>query len=102
MKITANGNRAMNYTLDGPAGAPVVTLSLSLAIRISRCGEPQMKALTGALPRAALTTARPRRTGRAGRRPTRCRSGRRNRPRAAGGARHRPQRTGVGPVDGPA
>ena len=30
MKITANGI-SMNYTLDGPAGAPVVTLSHSLA-----------------------------------------------------------------------
>ena len=44
MKITANGI-SMNYTLDGPAGAPVVTLSHSLATDLSMW-EPQMKALT--------------------------------------------------------
>jgi 3-oxoadipate enol-lactonase len=44
MKITANGI-SMNYTLDGPAGAPVVTLSHSLATTIAMW-EPQLKALT--------------------------------------------------------
>jgi 3-oxoadipate enol-lactonase len=44
MKITANGI-SMNYTLDGPAAAPVVTLSHSLATDLSMW-EPQMKALT--------------------------------------------------------
>ncbi|HET7340270.1 MAG TPA: 3-oxoadipate enol-lactonase [Methylomirabilota bacterium] len=44
MKITANGI-SMNYTLDGPASAPVVTLSHSLATDLSMW-EPQMKALT--------------------------------------------------------
>lgn len=43
MKITANGI-AMNYTLDGPAGAPVVTLSHSLAADLSMW-DPQMPAL---------------------------------------------------------
>jgi 3-oxoadipate enol-lactonase len=45
MKITANG-LAVNYTLDGPAGAPVVTLSHSLATDLTMW-EPQMKVLTG-------------------------------------------------------
>ena len=36
MKITANGI-SMNYTLDGPASAPVVTLSPRWP-RISPCG----------------------------------------------------------------
>ena len=44
MKITANGI-SMNYTLDGPASAPVVTLSHSLATDLSMW-DPQMKALT--------------------------------------------------------
>ena len=44
MKITANGI-SMNYTLDGPAGAPVVTLSHSLATTLAMW-EPQRKALT--------------------------------------------------------
>jgi 3-oxoadipate enol-lactonase len=44
MKITANGI-SMNYTLDGPAGAPVVTLSHSLATTLAMW-EPQLKALT--------------------------------------------------------
>jgi 3-oxoadipate enol-lactonase len=44
MKITANGLN-MNYTLDGPASAPVVTLSHSLAADLSMW-DPQMKALT--------------------------------------------------------
>src|SRR3989442_7572307 len=44
MKITANGI-SMNYTLDGPAGAPVVTLSHSLATTLAMW-EPQVKALT--------------------------------------------------------
>src|SRR2546426_6645674 len=44
MKITANGI-SMNYTLDGPAGAPVVTLSHSLATTLAMW-EPQAKALT--------------------------------------------------------
>jgi 3-oxoadipate enol-lactonase len=43
MKITANGI-AMNYTLDGPTGAPVVTLSHSLAANLSMW-DPQMPAL---------------------------------------------------------
>jgi 3-oxoadipate enol-lactonase len=43
VKITANGI-AMNYTLDGPAGAPVVTLSHSLAADLSMW-DPQMPAL---------------------------------------------------------
>jgi 3-oxoadipate enol-lactonase len=44
MKITANGI-SMNYTLDGPASAPVVTLSHSLATDLSMW-DPQLKALT--------------------------------------------------------
>jgi 3-oxoadipate enol-lactonase len=44
VKITANGI-AMNYTLDGPASAPVVTLSHSLAADLSMW-DPQMAALT--------------------------------------------------------
>ena len=44
MKITANGI-SMNYTLDGPASAPVATLSHSLATDLSMW-DPQMKALT--------------------------------------------------------
>jgi 3-oxoadipate enol-lactonase len=44
MKLTANGI-AINYTLDGPAGAPVVTLSHSLAANVSMW-DPQMAALT--------------------------------------------------------
>ena len=45
MKISANGI-TMNYTLDGPADAPVVTLSHSLATDLSMW-EPQAKALAG-------------------------------------------------------
>jgi 3-oxoadipate enol-lactonase len=44
MKITANGI-GVNYTLDGPAGAPVVTLSHSLAADLTMW-DPQMTALT--------------------------------------------------------
>jgi len=44
MKITANGI-SVNYTLDGPASAPVATLSHSLATDLSMW-DPQMKALT--------------------------------------------------------
>jgi 3-oxoadipate enol-lactonase len=44
MKITANGI-SMNYTLDGPSGAPVVTLSHSLATTLAMW-EPQLTALT--------------------------------------------------------
>jgi len=44
MKITANGI-SVNYTLDGPASAPVVMLSHSLATDLSMW-DPQMKALT--------------------------------------------------------
>src|SRR5438552_15839671 len=44
MKITANGI-SMNYTMDGPTGAPVVTLSHSLATTLAMW-EPQLKALT--------------------------------------------------------
>src|SRR5262249_45487352 len=44
MKITANGI-GVNYTMDGPASAPVVTLSNSLASNLSMW-DPQMKALT--------------------------------------------------------
>lgn len=44
MKITANGI-SVNYTLDGPAGAPVVTLSHSLATTLAMW-DPQMPALT--------------------------------------------------------
>ncbi len=44
MKITANGI-SMNYTLDGPASAPVVTLSHSLATTLEMW-QPQLKALT--------------------------------------------------------
>jgi 3-oxoadipate enol-lactonase len=44
MKITANG-LGMHYTLDGPAGAPVVALSHSLATDLSMW-DPQMPALT--------------------------------------------------------
>lgn len=43
MKITANGIR-MHYTLNGPAAAPVVTLSHSLATNLSMW-EPQMAML---------------------------------------------------------
>jgi 3-oxoadipate enol-lactonase len=45
MKVTANGI-SINYTLDGPAGAPVVTLSHSLAAGLSMW-DPQLPALTG-------------------------------------------------------
>src|SRR3989338_3767550 len=44
MKVSANGI-AMHYTLDGPAAAPVVTLSHSLATTLAMW-EPQVKALT--------------------------------------------------------
>ncbi len=44
MKATANGI-GVNYTIDGPADAPVVTLSHSLAADLAMW-EPQMKALT--------------------------------------------------------
>ena len=44
MKITANGI-SMNYMLSGPAGAPVVTLSHSLATTLAMW-EPQLPALT--------------------------------------------------------
>jgi 3-oxoadipate enol-lactonase len=44
MKTTANGI-SVNYTLDGPADAPVVTLSHSLAADLAMW-DPQMKALT--------------------------------------------------------
>src|ERR671919_1663508 len=44
MKLTANGI-SVNYTLDGPAGAPVVTLSHSLAADLTMW-DPQLKALT--------------------------------------------------------
>jgi len=44
MKITANGI-SMNYTLEGPANAPVVTLSHSLATTLAMW-EPQLPALT--------------------------------------------------------
>jgi 3-oxoadipate enol-lactonase len=44
MKVTANGI-VTNYTLDGPASAPVVTLSHSLATDLSMW-DPQMAALT--------------------------------------------------------
>src|SRR3989442_5877436 len=44
MKITANGI-SINYTLDGPVGGPVVTLSHSLATTLAMW-EPQLKALT--------------------------------------------------------
>ena len=44
MKTTVNGI-SVNYTLDGPAGAPVVTLSHSLAADLAMW-DPQLKALT--------------------------------------------------------
>jgi 3-oxoadipate enol-lactonase len=44
MKVSANGI-TMNYVLDGAAGAPVVTLSYSLATDLTMW-EPQMTALT--------------------------------------------------------
>jgi len=44
MKVSANGI-AMHYTLDGPAAAPVVTLSHSLATTLAMW-DPQMPALT--------------------------------------------------------
>jgi 3-oxoadipate enol-lactonase len=44
MKITANGI-STNYTLDGPAGAPVVTMSHSLATDLSMW-DPTVPALT--------------------------------------------------------
>ena len=43
MKITANGVQ-MNYTLEGPADAPMVTMSHSLATDLSMW-DPQAKAL---------------------------------------------------------
>jgi 3-oxoadipate enol-lactonase len=43
MKVSANGIN-VNYTLDGPAGAPVVTLSHSLAADLTMW-DPQLKAL---------------------------------------------------------
>jgi 3-oxoadipate enol-lactonase len=43
MKVTANGIN-VNYTLDGPAGAPVVTLSHSLAADLTMW-DPQLTAL---------------------------------------------------------
>jgi 3-oxoadipate enol-lactonase len=43
MELTANGI-SVNYTLDGPAGAPVVTLSHSLAADLTMW-DPQLKAL---------------------------------------------------------
>ena len=45
MNVKANGI-TMNYALEGPAGAPVVTLSHSLAARLEMW-EPQVRALTG-------------------------------------------------------
>ena len=45
MKITANGI-AINYTLDGPANAPVVTMSHSLATDLSMW-DPTLPALAG-------------------------------------------------------
>src|SRR5437899_2227772 len=45
MNVTANGIR-MNYAFQGPAGAPVVTLSHSLATHLEMW-EPQVKALAG-------------------------------------------------------
>jgi 3-oxoadipate enol-lactonase len=44
MRVTANGI-SVNYTLDGPAGAPVVTLSHSLATTLAMW-DPQLPALT--------------------------------------------------------
>ena len=44
MKVTANGI-AMNYTLEGPANAPIVTLSHSLATDLTMW-DPQLTALT--------------------------------------------------------
>ena len=44
MKITANGI-SMNYRLEGPANAPVVTLSHSLATNLSMW-DPQIPSLT--------------------------------------------------------
>ncbi|HEX6210884.1 MAG TPA: 3-oxoadipate enol-lactonase [Methylomirabilota bacterium] len=44
MKTTVNGI-SVNYTLDGPGGAPVVTLSHSLAADLAMW-DPQLKALT--------------------------------------------------------
>src|SRR5438132_13726955 len=43
MKVTANGI-SMNYTIDGPADAPTVVLSHSLAADLSMW-DPQMPAL---------------------------------------------------------
>src|SRR5437867_12488926 len=45
MKISANGI-SMNYTFDGPANAPVVTMSHSLAADLSMW-DPTVPALTG-------------------------------------------------------
>src|SRR5438876_1154042 len=45
MNVTANGIR-MYYALEGPAGAPVVTLSHSLAARLEMW-EPQVEATLG-------------------------------------------------------
>jgi 3-oxoadipate enol-lactonase len=44
MKMTANGVR-INYTFDGPEGAPLVTMSNSLASNLSMW-EPQIATLT--------------------------------------------------------
>src|SRR5438128_9895290 len=45
MKISANGI-SVNYTFDGPANAPVVTMSHSLATDLGMW-DPTMPALTG-------------------------------------------------------
>src|SRR5438874_3123175 len=45
MKVTANGIN-LNYTLDGPANAPVVTMSHSLATDLSMW-DPTVPALSG-------------------------------------------------------
>ena len=53
MKVNANGID-MQYTLDGPATAPVLTLSHSLATDLSMW-DPQMGALTARYRRISST-----------------------------------------------
>ena len=84
MKTTANGI-SVNYTLDGPASAPVVTLSHSLAADLAMW-DPQMKALTATYRVLRYDTRGHGGTDRAGGR-LHARAARRGRPGAAAHAR---------------
>ena len=59
MNITVNGI-SVNYTLEGPASGPVITMSNSLASNLSMW-DPQIPVLDVALPRPALRYSWPRR-----------------------------------------